>query len=604
MLESEKEILRVDMSRLTSSFSKTPEEWKHFGGRGLTSSIVNKEVPATCNPLGPFNKFVVAPGLVTGSKAPTSGRLSVGGKSPLTGGIKEANAGGRSPHKLARAGIKALIIENMPSDSDAWYNIHIKKNDVQIVQANQYHKMGAYKLIEDLWEKNGNKPGIIGAGVAGQLLMRGAGIFGNNVKNTDPGRYAGRGGMGAVLGSKRVIAIVTDDRDGGVVKPVNEELFSTACGKLSEALKWHGITGRVKDPETGEISLGALQAYGTNVLTNIMNEAGGLPTKNWTSGHFPTARNISGEAVHELIDLTKEKFPNTEATYAHPCHPGCVIKCSNVVPYDNRNGESHVEPLEYESAWALGANTIIDNLQDVCELNRLCNDLGLDTIETGNALGVAMEGGVIPFGDGKAAIELLKEVGIGSLKGKLVGSGALNVGNVLGVTRVAQVKGQALPAYDPRPVRGIGTTYATSPMGADHTAAYTIAAEILGIKGEVTDPRALDKAGLSRLFQEVTAFVDASGYCLFIEFAILDVDDGFAGLAESCGAMVGENWGSGDVAPLGRKILEQELDFNRRAGFTTAHDRLPEFFKTEPLPPHNVTFDVSDEELDRVHGPQ
>jgi aldehyde:ferredoxin oxidoreductase len=590
MLESEKQILRVDMKNLTSRWEPTPYDWKLLGGRGLTSTIINKEVPATANALGEDNKFIVAPGMVTGSNAPTSGRISVGGKSPLTGGIKEANAGGRTPHKLARAGVKALIVENQPSDGDAWYNLILKKNDLQIVQANEYKGMGAYKLIDQLWQRYPNKPGIIGAGVAGQMMLKGAGVFGNNIENSDPGRYAGRGGLGAVLGSKKVIAIVTDDREGEVIKPVNEELFNTGTRKLSEACRGHAVTG----------DNGGLQNYGTNVLMNVINEAGGLPTKNWSSGYFEGASKISGEVTHEKADQMKEKYGDTgNATYAHPCHPGCIIKCSNAVARED--GSLLVAPLEYETSWALGANCAVADHTDVSELNRICNDLGLDTIEAGNAIGVAMEGGAIPFGDGPAAIEALKQVGTGTPLGRLLGSGAVTVGDAYGVTRVAAVKGQSLPAYDPRPIKGIGVTYATGTMGADHTQGYTIAAEILGVKGEVTDPRALDKAGLSKAFQETTAFLDSSGYCLFIAFAILDVDTGFEGFVESCAGMLGTDWGPGDVTGLGRQYLEQELEFNRNAGLTKAHDRLPEFFKKEPIAPHNVVFDVSDEELDKVH---
>ncbi len=590
MLESEKKMLRINMKNLTARFEEVPDKYKFLGGRGLTSSIVYDEVDPLTAPLGAYNKLVIAPGIVTGSTAPSVGRLSVGAKSPLTKGIKEANAGGRTPHKLARAGVKAMIIEDQPSDKDAWYNIIVKHNDVQIVQANEYKGMGAYELIGKLW--NDNKPGIMGSGIAGQQGLAGAGIFGNNPENTDPGRYAGRGGLGAVLGSKNVIAIVTDDRDGSVIKAVDEEKFKVGARKLRDALTGHAVTG----------DDGGLQNYGTNVLMNIINEAGGLPTKNWTSGYYEGARKISGEATHELVDMMKEKFGDASTgEYAHACNPGCVMKCSNAVPYE-ADGKLHVSPLEYETSWALGANCGIDDHSAVSTMNRLCNDLGLDTIEAGNAIAVAMDGGVIPFGDTAAAIDLLKQVGKGTAMGKIIGSGALTTGNVFGVSRVAHVKGQSLPAYDPRTIKGIGVTYATNPMGGDHTAGYTIAAEILGIKGEVTDPRDLNKADLSRAFQETTAFIDSSGYCLFTAFAILDVDSGFEGMVETVGAMVGKEYELGDVTALGRDVLTKELTFNADAGLSKEHDRLPEFFYKEPIAPHNVTFDVTDEELDKVHN--
>ncbi len=592
MLESEKKILRINMNDLSVKWEEVKDEWKHLGGRGLTSTIISEEVPALCEPLGPYNKLIIAPGLVTGSTAPSTGRLSVGAKSPLTNGIKEANAGGRTPQKLARAGVKAVIIEGHRKDKNKWYNIIIKKDNAEIVEANEYHNMGNYELIKQLWEKYGSKPGIIGSGIAGQMLLQGAGIFGNNVENSDPGRFAGRGGLGAVMGSKGIVAIITDDSDGGVIKPVNEEKFKSATAALREALIEHPVTGKN----------GGLQNYGTNVLINVLNEAGSLPAKNWTLGYVEHAVKISGEATHERIDLAVEKFGDqTNAQYAHACNPGCVMKCSMIV-VDKDSGKEVLSPLEYESAWSLGNNTMIHTYEDVVELNRICNDIGLDTIEAGNALAVAMDAGALEFGDGPAAIKALKGVAEDTPMGRIIGSGAVTTGRVFGSNRVAHVKGQSMPAYDPRPIRGIGVTYATNPMGGDHTAGYTIAAEILGIKGEVTDPRAIDKAGLSRAFQETTAFLDSSGYCLFTAFAILDVDAGFAGLVDSYAAIMGEEFTVDDVTKFGRKILNLERAFNKAAGMTNADDRLPEFMKTEPLPPHNVVFDVTDEELDAVHN--
>ncbi len=577
------------MTDLSIKEESYPDKYKTFGGRALTSNIIFNEVDPICHPLGPNNKIVCAPGIVTGTNAPSSGRLSIGGKSPLTGGIKEANAGGITAQKLAKLGIKAIIIEGKNKDpGDKWWNLHITKEKIELVDGAWAYQMGLYDLIQKIWEKYPNKPGIIGCGPTGQRLLKASGVFGNNIENSDPGRYAGRGGLGAVFGSKRLIAIITDDTDGEQPAPIETEKFEKGRVALRDALLGHAVTG--KD--------GGLQNYGTNILQNIINEAGGLPVRNWTKGQWDGAAKISGEAVQELVKKTKEKFGDkAEAEYAHACHPGCIMRCSNVVP-DAETGKAIVSPLEYESAWALGSNTEIDNLKDVATLNRICNDIGLDTIEAGNILSVAMEDGIIPFGDGSKAIELLKECAKGTPMGNVLGSGALTVGDTYGVTRVAHVKGQSLPAYDPRAIRGIGVTYATGPMGGDHTQGYTIAAEILGIKGEVTDPRALEKSELSKAFQATTAFIDSTGYCLFIAFAILDVDDGFKGFLDSVSAMVGQEI---DAVAYGNAVLAKELEFNRKAGFTKAHDRLPEFFKLEALPPHNVTFDVTEEELDKVH---
>ncbi|MDF1539343.1 MAG: aldehyde ferredoxin oxidoreductase C-terminal domain-containing protein [Candidatus Thorarchaeota archaeon] len=588
-------ILRIDMSDLSHKWEDTPAKYKDLAGRAFTSKVVREEVDPTCHPLRENNKFVISPGLLAGTLAPSSGRLSVGAKSPLTGGIKESSAGGLTATRLARIDVPGIIIEGAPS-KDEWYSIYIGKEKCEIKKTNDYAGMGLYDLIGKIWKDTGAKPGIIGSGIAGQRLLVGAGVFGNNIENSDPGRYAGRGGLGAVLGSKRIVAIISDDAGGERPKPKDVDKFENGRKALREALDTHPVTGVLND-DKGE-PFGGLKNYGTNVLQNILSEAGGLPTKGFSTGRFDAAAKISGEAVHELIDKTKEKFGDkAEGKYAHACHPGCVMSCSNVVPYED-TGKLHVSPLEYETAWALGANLDISSLHDVAELNRICNDIGLDTIEAGNTIAMLMEGGLVEYGDGPGAIAALKEAyDAKSAMGKLVCSGTLLAGKALGVTRIPVVKGQALPAYDPRPIRGIGVTYATTPMGADHTAGYTIAAEILGIKGTVTDPRALDKAELSKAFQSTTAYIDFSGYCLFIAFAILDNDDGMKGMTDTVDAFLGK---SVDIGEMGTSILKDERDFNKLAGFTKNDDRLPEFFRTEPLPPHNVTFDVTDEELDAV----
>ncbi len=590
-------ILRINMTDLSHKWESVPKEYETLAGRAFTSAVVNKEVEPTCHPLREFNKIIISPGLLAGTPAPSSGRLSIGAKSPLTGGIKESNAGGLTGNRLGRLGVKGIIIEGIPPpDTKDWYSIVVGKDSCKIVKTNDYAGIGCYELIGKIWNDYPVKPGIIGCGITGQRLMKSAGVFGNNPENTDPGRYAGRGGLGAVFGSKRIVAVISDSTGGAVPSPKDKDRFDKGRKALHEALDKHALTGKLNDDEGNPF--GALKNYGTNVLQNILNESGSLPTRGFSSGRFSGASKISGEAIHELVDKVKKKFGDAaEGRYGHACHPGCVMACSNVVPYED-TGKAHVSPLEYESVWALGTNLNIDVLYDVAELNRLCNDLGLDTIEAGNALAMLMEGGLIKYGDGPAAIKALKEVyKPDSVIGKLIASGTQSAGEALGVTRIPVVKGQALPAYDPRPIRGIGVTYATSPMGADHTAGYTIAAEIAGIKGNVTDPRELKKAELSRTFQATTAYVDAVGYCLFIAFAILDFDDGLNGMVDTVSAFLGKEI---DIGEYGMAILKNERDFNKRAGFTAADDRLPEFFKTEPLPPHNVTFDVTDEELDEV----
>ncbi|MCL0090018.1 aldehyde ferredoxin oxidoreductase [Dehalococcoidia bacterium] len=577
-------ILRVNMTDLTTQFESVPEKYKTMGGRWLTSCMVCDEVPPTCHSLGPNNKIVYASGIVTGTAAPTSGRISIGGKSPLTGTIKETNSGGMAGQKLARLGIKAIVVEGQPKEKGQYWVLKVDKDGAQLLPAaDGWLGKGLYETYPLLFDKFGEKVAIIGIGTAGERLMSNAGICVNDPQNR-PARYAGRGGMGAVMGSKGLKAVILDDKDGPGVPIVNKEVFDTGRKKLVEALRTHDLT------KPG----GALNSYGTAVLVNIINEAGSFPTRNFREGRFEGAARISGETIHE----TCEKRGGVGTT-GHGCSPGCIIRCSNVYP--NPDGSELVSVQEYESVWSFGANCGIDDLDITGELIHLCNDYGLDTIEAGVAIGIAMEAGLADFGDGKKAIELMHEIGEGTPLGYILGNGAAATAGVFGVLRCPTVKGQAMPAYDPRAIKGIGITYAISTMGADHTSGYTIAPEMLGVSGKV-DQFIVEKADMARNFQYATAFVDTSGHCLFIAFAILDIPSGLEGMVEECNGVLGTEWTADDVGRIGGEIIKMERAFNQAAGFTRVHDRLPEFMKYEELSPHNVVFDVPDEELDKVHA--
>jgi aldehyde:ferredoxin oxidoreductase len=364
----------------------------------------------------------------------------------------------------------------------------------------------------------------------------------------------------------------------------DRDVFNTGRKKLVAALQEHAVT------KPG----GTLNTYGTSALINVMNEAGALPTRNFSSGRFEGASKISGELINE----TCKKRGGVGQT-GHSCSRGCIIKCSNVYP--KPDGTELVSVQEYESVWSFGADCGIDDLDVTGELIRLCNDYGVDTIEAGVTIGVAMDGGAAKFGDGKKAIELMKEIGNGTPLGRILGAGAEATGLAFGVSRIPTTKRQAIPAYDPRPIKGIGVTYATTTMGADHTAGYTIAPEVLGVSGKL-DPAALEKADVSRAFQYSTAFLDSTGHCLFISFAILDIPAGLEGMVEECNGVLGTKWTTDDVTRIGGEIVKMERKFNEAAGFNVAADRLPEFFNIEKLPPHNVVFGVSEKELDKVHA--
>lgn len=578
-------ILRVNMSDLTAKFEEVPEKYKLMGGRGLTSAIICDEVPPICHPLGVNNKLTLATGIITGTNAPTSGRISIGGKSPLTGTIKESNSGGKAAQKLARLGIKALVVEGQPKEKGKFWLLKLDKDGAQLMPADEFVGKGLYETFPLLFNEFGKDVGIIGIGIAGERLMLMAGICVSDPENR-PSRYAARGGIGAVMGSKGLKAIILDDKGGPGVLIANKEVFDAGRKKLVSALREHNLT------KPG----GALNTNGTAVLINIINEAGALPTRNFRDGRFEGANKISGETINEIC-----KKRGGVGMTGHSCSPGCIIKCSNVYP--KPDGTELVSVQEYESVWSFGANCDIDDLDVTGELIRLCNDYGVDTIEAGVTIGVAMEAELAKFGDGKKAIELMHEIGEGTPLGHILGSGAEITARTFGVVRCPTVKGQGMPAYDPRPIKGIGITYATSTMGADHTAGYTIAPEILGVGGEI-DKFILEKAELARNFQYTTAFTfDSSGHCLFISFAVLDIPSGLEGVVEECNGVLGTNWTVDDMVQMGKEIVDRERAFNEAAGFTKIDDRLPEFMKYEKLPPHNVVFDVSDKELDKVHGP-
>jgi aldehyde:ferredoxin oxidoreductase len=582
--------LRLNMTDRTYRLEETPASYKNMGGRGMTSSLIAAEVPPLAHPLGPNNKVVFAPGIITGTAAPTSSRISVGAKSPLTGGIKESNAGSPWAQDLASMQIKALVVEGQPSEKDKFWGVYLTwdaktgKPKVEFFDATEYADKNLYDVFPKLYQRFGEKVSIAGCGIAGEHGYRNAGVvFSDMVKR--PSRYSGRGGLGSVLGSKKLKFIVVNEAGSPGVAVADKALFDRGREKMTKALQTHAIT----KPK------GALNSYGTAVLINILNEAGGLPTRNFSSGRFEGAAKIAGEAIFEgnKQHLGKE-------LYNHACSPGCIIQCSNT--WHKANGKEHVSCVEYESDWALGANCGIDSLDDVAELVLLCNAYGLDTIETGTTLAVAMAAGVIAFGDGEGAIKLVREMGKGTPMGRILGSGTETAGKVFGLTHVPTVKGQSMPAYEPRAVKGIGITYATSTMGADHTAGYTICPEILSVGGKVDPLSPEGKAALSRAFQATTAFIDATGHCLFIAFAILDIASGYEGMIEECNGALGTKWTADDVIKIGGDILKKERTFNEAAGFTKMHDRLPEFMKYEPLPPHNQVFDVPDSALDSVYA--
>jgi aldehyde:ferredoxin oxidoreductase len=575
------QILRINMGADGGPAVKTEPlgNYAGLGGRALTSAIVSKEVPPLCHPLGEDNKLVIAPGLLSGTTAAMSGRISVGCKSPLTGGIKEANAGGQPSQMIARLGYAAIVLEGKPKENKL-YKILINKKGVEIKEEKSLSMLGNYDLVDKMKTQHGEKISCISIGPAGEMKLAAASIACTDME-LRPTRHAGRGGVGAVMGAKGVKVIVIDDDGMKMREPKDPEKFKEANKEWVAGLRKHPVSGE------------GLPAYGTNVLTNVINEAGAYPTKNFMWGRFDNCEKISGETQAGLEEKRGGKGAAT-----HGCHRGCIIRCSGT--FFNKDGQYLTKQPEYETVWAHGGNCGIDDIDVIAQLDRMDDDFGLDTIEMGATIGVAMEAGIAEFGDAKAAIKLVKEVGAGTPLGRILGSGAAVTGKVFGVERVPVVKGQSMPAYDPRGVQGIGVTYATSTMGADHTAGYAVASNIMGVGGKVDPLKPEGQIELSRNLQIATAAVDSTGMCLFVAFPVLDQPETFQALIDLINSFYGLSLTADDVTALGKSVLKNEREFNLQAGLTSKDDRLPDFFKKEKLPPHDIIFQVKDEDLDQV----
>jgi aldehyde:ferredoxin oxidoreductase len=521
--------------------------------------------------------LIFAPGLLGGTNCANSGRISVGAKSPLTGGIKEANSGGQAGQYLAKLGVTAIVVEGL-APAGKLFKLLLGKDKAELVPADDLKGLGNYATVEKLTQTHGNKVGYCTIGQAGEYKLTGASVAFTDQEQR-PTRHAGRGGLGAVMGSKGLKAIVIDPAGSSSAPLADPEAFKAAAKRFAKTLAQHPVTS------------GGLPTYGTDVLINILNEAGGLPTRNFSAGRFEGAEKVGGETLNE-ITVKRGGDPT------HGCMGGCVIRCSGI--FHDVKGEYVSKWPEYETVWAWGPNCGIDDLDAIARIDRMCDDIGVDTIELGCAMAVAMEGGLLKFGDAAGAERILAEVGQGTPLGRILGSGTGATGHSFGVARVPVVKNQSMPAYDPRAVKGIGVTYATSPMGADHTAGYSVTANILSVGGSVDPLKAAGQVELSRNLQAATAAIDSAGLCLFVAFAVLDIPDAFAAIVDMLNAKFGLTLTGDDVGKLGGQVLMMEKDFNTRAGFNNADDRLPDFFKREKLPPHNVTFDVPDSDLDKA----
>ena len=547
----------------------SPEEMR-WGGRLLISKFLLREVPPACDPLGRYNKLIICPGLLGDTGVTTTGKFSVGGKSPLTRGVKESDVGGEAGKKIARLGIKALVLEDLP-EAPTTRILTITADHIKLSELPELRGKQVSETFQTLRKKFGPQAGIICIGPAGEMKMAGAGVAVTDAQDIQI-RYAARGGLGAVMGSKGLKAIVVDDTGASPPPAFDEALLHEASKTLVQTI--------MADPKTENRHL-----YGTPAILMVANELGLLPTRNFSAGQLGAAAELSGERVAEVIAKR-----GGEGRSGTPCVRGCVIQCSNVFP--DPSGKKTVASIQYENIVLLGPNCGIESVDDIAELNDLCNQVGVDAMETGAAIGVAMEAGVLPFGDAEGAKDLIRQIGQGTYLGRILGNGAVITGKVLGVRRVPAIKGQAIPAYDPRALKGNGVTYVTSPQGADHTAgnAFETAKTVnpLGVENQVEN---------SRRLQIRAAILDTLGLCLFTRPPFVKKPELFATFLRG---RYGWDLTFEDVQKMGIDALETEREFNRRAGVSEEFFDVPEFMREEPLPPRNSVYDIPMGKMQRI----
>ena len=545
-------MIRVDMTNQTATVEPYPEDWKLLGGRALSAHILLEECDPKCDPLGPDNVLVMAPGALAGSAAPTSGRISVGAKSPLTNAIKEANAGGNPGQDLMKLGYRVIIVKGQPADPDKRYAVEVTPDGAKVVEADAHKGRWNYALCEELAKHYPKTASFISIGPAGELKLNGASIACTDQDNRYPARHAARGGLGAVMGSKGLKYVSVDAGGQRVRRPVDAAAFGQMCKLYTRDY--------LDGPQ--------IFSKGTSAFVPVANKLISFPTENRKSGQSEHWKTLDGARINESFE--------TRGGAMHNCLTGCIVKCSNVV--HDREGKYKTSALEFETLAVLGSNCGLESWEDVADLDRLCDDVGLDTIETGAAIAVYMDADKMKFGDAEGTKDLLRQITDGTDVGKTIGNGAVAVGKRTGHKRILAVRGQAIPAWEPRTLKATGVTYATSPMGADHTA------------GLILNPGLPEDqwASESQLAQLINAICDSSGFCQFLQPSVDEIRQFYT-------HMYGEEVTREQIADYGWKILQDEWEFNKRAGFTEADDHLPEYMKEEGLGPRNAVFDVSPE---------
>jgi len=543
-------LIRVDMTTQTVEIEAFPNAWKLLGGRGLSARILVEECDPACDPLGPGNVLVMAPGVLAGTAAPTSGRISIGGKSPLTNGIKEANAGGNPGQDLMKLGYRAIVVTGQPKDRSKRYALDVTAEGAKVKEVPDCKGLWNYALVEHLAQSYSDTASFISIGPAGELCLKGASVACTDQESQrHPTRHAARGGLGAVMGSKGLKYVAVDAGKTGVRQPAERKEFMARCKTYT------------KDYLAGP----QMFKTGTSTVVPVANMLNTFPYKNRTEGQSPDAATLSGTNIIESFA--------TRGGHMHNCMTGCIVQCSNVV--HDKDGKYKTSALEFETITLLGANCAIQSWEDVADLDRLCDEVGLDTIETGAAIAVYMDSGGMAWGDAEGAKGLLKQIAEGTELGKAIGDGALSIGKKRKHHRIPVVRGQALPAWDPRPLKATGVTYCTSPMGADHTA------------GLIVNPGMPQDqwARASQEAQMVNAICDSSGFCQFIQPTMDDIRAFY-------GHLYGEAISREQISDMAWQVLQDEWEFNRRAGLSEDADQMPDCMKQDAIGPAKMVWDV------------
>jgi len=567
-------LARVNLWSGKVRYESLPEEVlrKWVGGRGLGVYIMLREVDPRVDPLSPSNKAVVATGPLTGvAGVPSAGRWASVTKSPLTNTIHDSQSGGKFGPELKFAGLDAIIIED---SSEKPVYLWVKDGRVEVRDATHlwgkdvHHTedMLREELAPEVGRDEAGKIKVACIGPAGEHLVKFAAIM------NDKNRAAGRGGHGAVWGSKKLkaIAVIGHDKPK-VAKP---DRFKEAVVKAMDKLKKNSVTAE------------ALPKLGTAVLVNIINKAGILPTKNFSTGVFPAADTISGERLaKEFVDWEKQR---EEICW------GCPIGCARYTRVEKSPFTGEGGGPEYETIWAFGAQTGTDSLEAICKANYLCNELGLDTISMGHTIGTLMElveMGKVPkealrglnakWGSPEALVELVWRTAMRSGIGDDLAEGALRLATKYGAPEVAMVvRGQELPAYDPRGVQGHGLAYATSNRGGCHLRAYMISPEVLGLPQLVDRFKTEGKPAMVKHFQDVSATVDSLIVCKFTTFALWAED-----FADMLSAVTGVDYSPSDIEVVGERIYNAERAFNVMSfGDGREYDTLPKRLLEVPMP--------------------